>query len=404
MRESVQLGHVAGIRLAAHWSLLVVVAIVALGLDHGILPSVAPGMSGGWYLAAALATSLAFVVTIVAHELGHAVVAGRQGLPVESVVVWALGGITSIGGEPSSPAAELALSGVGPAVSLVLGALLVGLGLAVRWLGGPALLAGSLAWLGGLNVLLALLNALPASPLDGGRMFHALLWRVTRDRARATGATTRVGQAVGFGAAAAGVYLMVTAGSAEGLWIVVTGLFVGVGASAERRQAATLGAIGDRQVWSLMTPLAPAPVPGWWSVDQVLAHGGMGLGGPVGLAGPAGLAGPVGVVTDWHGRATGLVALEQLAAVPPATRSSVRVGDVAVPAASVVASSPDELVVELLRRWPTEASWGVAVAGGRAVGVIDVAVLNALLAGQGRRVPWARTRPGNEPAGSSVAA
>lgn len=372
VRESVRLGQIAGVRLAAHWSLIAVVAIVAVGLDRGILPDVAPGMAGGWYVTAAVATSLAFVATIVAHEFGHAMIARRQGLPVESVVVWALGGITSIDGEPATPAAELALSGIGPMVSLLLGAVLVGFGMAARAAGGPPLLAGSLAWLGGLNILLAVFNALPASPLDGGRMFHALLWRMTRSRARATAATTRIGQVVGLGTIAGGLYLMAAVGSVEGLWIAVTGLFVVVGASSERRQAVLVASIGDRRVAGLMLPLAPEPVPGWWDVSSVLAHA---------ASAPPWLVAAVG---DWEGRTSGIVAFAQIAAVPSRMRASTRVRDLAVPVEAVVVSGPDEPVIDLLRRWPTDAAWGVAVLGGRALGAISVGDLNALVAGAGR--------------------
>ena len=373
MREGVRLGHVAGVRLSAHWSLVVVVVVVAAGLDRGILPAMSPGLSGDWYALAALVTSVAFVVTIVAHEIGHAVVAGRQGLAVHGVVIWALGGVTNIGGEAASPMAELTLSGVGPAVSLLLGAGLVGLGLAARTAGSPALLAGALVWLGALNVLLAALNALPASPLDGGRMLHALLWHLLADRARATAVTTRIGQVVGLATTIGGLYLMVAAGALEGLWIAVTGGFVLFGASAERRQAKVVASIGDRPVASLMSPMAPTVVPGWLTVHQVLAQRA--------ALGPW----PLAVVVDWQGATTGLVALGPLAALPAAQQMAVRVEDLAVPVGSVVVSDPGEPLIELLRRWPDSARWAVAVDRGRAVGALGVRELDAVMARAHRR-------------------
>lgn len=373
MREGVRLGRVAGVQLSAHWSLAVVVVVVAAALDRGILPAFSPGLGGGWYASAALVTSVAFVVTIVAHEIGHAVVAGRQGLPVHGVVIWALGGVTNIGGEAATPRDELALSGVGPAVSLVLGGGLVGLGLAARAAGSPPLLAGALAWLGALNILLAVLNALPASPLDGGRMLHAGLWRLLHDRARATAVTTRIGQVAGASTTIAGLYLMVAAGTLEGLWIAATGGFVLYGATAERRQAVMVAAIGDRAVATLMSPVAPTAVPGWWTVAQVLAEG-------------AGLRSwPLAVVADWGGATTGLVAVGVLRAVPAAQQAVVCVEDLAVPAWSVVVSNPEEPLVELLRRWPDSARWAVAVDRGRAVGALGVRELDALMVASRRR-------------------
>lgn len=373
MREGVRFGRVAGVQLSAHWSLVVVVVVVAAALDRGILPAFAPGLGGGWYALAALATSVAFVVTIVAHEIGHAVVAGRQGLPVHGVVIWALGGVTNIAGDAATPLDELALSGVGPAVSLVLGAGLVGLGLAARAAGSPALLAGALAWLGGLNILLALLNALPASPLDGGRMLHAGLWRLLHDRAKATAVTTRIGQLAGVATTVAGVYLMVMAGTLEGLWIAATGGFVLFGATIERRQAAMMAAIGDRRVAALMSPISPTVVPGWWTVEQVLAQG----------SGPG--AWPLAVVVDWMGATTGLVPRASLVALDAVRQASVLVGDLAVPVGSVVVSDPGEPVIDLLRRWPDSARWAVAVDQGRVVGALGVRELDAMVAASRRR-------------------
>jgi len=361
--------------------------VVAAGLDRSILPAMSPGLSGVWYALAALVISLAFVVTIVAHEIGHAVVAGRQGLAVHGVVIWALGGVTNIEGEAASPLSELALSGVGPAVSLLLGAGLVGLGFASRAAGSPALLDGALIWLGVLNVLLAVLNAVPASPLDGGRMLHALLWHLLHDRARATSATTRIGQVAGVATTIGGLYVMVSAGALEGLWIAVTGGFVLFGASAERRQAVVVARIGDRPVASVMSPMAPTAVPGWLTVHQVLVQG------------AALLRWPLAAVVDWQGVITGLVALGPLAAVPTPQQMAVRVEDLAVPVGSVVVSDPGEPLIELLRRWPDSACWAVAVDRGRAVGALGLRELDAVMAGAHRRPGRASSRPGR--AGSS---
>ncbi len=369
MRESFRLGRVAGVPLGANWTAVAIVALIALGLGRTVLPSAAPGSTGGWYALAAVLTALAFVGTVVAHEVGHAVMARRQGLAVGGIVVWALGGFTTIEGEPSSPRAELALSGVGPAVSLVIGAAFTGLAVGARALGAPDLLAVSLGWLGGLNLVLAVLNALPASPLDGGRMLHALVWRVSHDRARATAATTRVGQVVGYGAAVAGV-AMTVAGSPEGLWIALTGVFVGAGATAERRQAAVEAAVGDRTVGDVMVPVAPAPVPDWWDVRTALDGG------------VAASRWPVVVLHEWSGRPSGMVAVAQLLMVPYELRTVVRLRDLAWPRQVVVTTRPDEPLIDLARRWPPHAAWAVVVAGERAVGALSSSDVDAVLAGR----------------------
>lgn len=369
MRESFRLGRVGGVPLGANWSAAAIVVLIAFGLGHNVLPAAAPGVGGVWYAVAAVVTSVAFVATVVAHEVGHAVVARRQGLSVQGIVVWALGGFTTIEDEPASPRAELALSGVGPLVSLVLGVGFAALALGARALGAPELLAASMGWLGGLNIALAAMNALPASPLDGGRMLHALVWRLSHDRHRATVATTRVGQVLGYGAAAAGVLLMVS-GSPQGLWIAVTGAFVGAGATAERRQAEMVARVGDHLVGEVMSPTAPWPVPDWWDIDTALAQG------------VASTPWPIVVVHEWSGRPSGMVAVAQLLMVPTEHRRAIQLRSLAWPRQVVVTTRPDEPLLDLARRWPGDAAWAVAVDGGRAVGALSAGDIDAVLRGR----------------------
>jgi Zn-dependent protease len=364
MRGSLRVGRVARVPLSVHWSLLVVLALVAVGLDRGLLPSAAPGSPGAVDLLAGVAGAVGFAVAIVFHEVGHAVVARRQGLAVSGVTIWALGGFTEVEGEPSTPGAELALAGIGPLVSLVLGGLLVAAALVTSAAGGPQVAAATIGWLGGLNVLLALLNALPAAPLDGGRLLHAVVWKVTGDDRRAVLLSTAAGQVLGW-LAVAGGFVLLLAGSVEGLWIAVTGMFLTAGAQAQRQQAALTAVVGRRPVGAVMQPLGEPWMPDWWDVETALRSG-----GDVVFR-------PVVVLQDWHGRPSGIVSPWALAQVPPAVRRDVRVRQLAWPLAAVVATDPGEEVLTLLRRWPAGAQWAVAFRGGRPVGALALADLEA---------------------------
>ncbi len=360
MKGSIPLGRLAGVKLSAHWSLFVVLALVALALGTGILPAAAPGMPAVWYTVAGVLGAVAFVVTIVLHEMGHAVVAQRQGLPVDGMVVWALGGLTSIEKEPATPAAELALSGVGPLVSLVIGGVLVGVAWGLAAVAVSPVLVDTVGWLGGLNLLLAALNALPAAPLDGGRMLHAIAWKVTGDTRRSTLLSTGAGQVLGWVAVVAGLW-MVLGGSTEGLWIGATGMFVAVGAVAQRQQAAAHAVLGERTVAQLMVPLASRPVPDWWTVDAALA------------AGLADGPGQVLVLHDWQGRLSGMASAVALLEVPYLWRRSVQLRQLAWPEQAVVTTTPSEPVLDLVRRWPPSAKWAVALVAGRPVGALSMA-------------------------------
>ncbi|MCL7377702.1 site-2 protease family protein [Streptomyces sp. 35G-GA-8] len=121
MRATFSLGRIAGVRVGVHWSVLVIFFLLALGLAQGRFPQVEPGHSAALYWVAALATSLIFFASLLAHELAHAIVARRNGVQVDDITLWLLGGVARMRSEASNPAAEVRIAGVGPLVSLLLG-------------------------------------------------------------------------------------------------------------------------------------------------------------------------------------------------------------------------------------------------------------------------------------------
>src|ERR1700737_282609 len=103
MKESVRLGRIAGIAVGFNWTLLVVAGFLAIGLSSGRLPAEAPGSPQLAYAVAGSLTALAFLAAVLAHELSHAIVARHEGLKVDGIVLWLLGGFTRINGESPSP-------------------------------------------------------------------------------------------------------------------------------------------------------------------------------------------------------------------------------------------------------------------------------------------------------------
>ncbi|MCA1835154.1 MAG: site-2 protease family protein, partial [Actinobacteria bacterium] len=169
MRASFHLGRIAGIRVGVHWSVLVIFALIAWGLAASRLPAVYPQYGTGAYVIAAVLTAVVFFVSLLAHEISHALVARRNGLRVEGITLWLFGGVARLSGEARTPGAELRIAGVGPLVSLVLGVVFFVLAEVLRVSGYQGLVQAGFAWLGGINIALALFNAIPAEPLDGGR-------------------------------------------------------------------------------------------------------------------------------------------------------------------------------------------------------------------------------------------
>jgi PDZ domain-containing protein len=220
-------------------------------------------------VALAVLTSVLLLLSVLAHELGHALEARHRGLRVGGITLFALGGATELGGHGRTPREELAVAATGPWISIVIAATAGLVATATERL--PAgdvaaavgLIAGLVGWL---SLGLAAFNLLPAGPLDGGRILHALLWRGLRDRRRATQVTSLLGVVLGATLIVLGARIVASgADLVPGLATVVVGVFLVVGAEGERRRerhpsTATLGHSGPRPAGLARSGLAAASV------------------------------------------------------------------------------------------------------------------------------------------------
>ena len=135
MRASISLGRIAGIRVGINASVFLIVAILVAGLATGQLPNAFPGRSIVAYVIAAIIAAVLFLASLLAHELAHSLVARRNGIEVESIVLWLLGGVAQLKGEAKTPGADFRIAIVGPLTSFAL-AVIFGLAAGgVSWLG-----------------------------------------------------------------------------------------------------------------------------------------------------------------------------------------------------------------------------------------------------------------------------
>jgi Zn-dependent protease len=369
MTSTIRFGRIAGIPVGASWSALLIALLIAWSLAGRLLPVQVPGLDPAAYWLAGAAGAGLFLGSLLAHELGHALVARRAGLRVRGITLWLLGGVAQLEDEPASPRDELRVAVVGPGVSL---ALAVAFGLAafgLSALGGPAVAVAITAWLAVGNAALAVFNLLPAAPLDGGRVLRGLLWRRHGSRVRAAVTATRAGVWVGAGLVAYGLLGTVTGWGIGTLWTALVGWFLVIAARQERDHALLGGEAGGLLAGQVMTP-APVTAPAWFTVDAFLRN----------------------YVEPWQaaalplrtfdGRPAGVVTAAALWAVPMDRRQIVRAGDVAIPPSALVLVAPDQPVAGLAARLANGRTVAAVVAGGRLLGLVTASDLARATSGE----------------------
>ena len=234
MGASIRLGKVAGIEIGVHWSLAIVFVLIVWTLAGQVFPAMVPDQPQSAYWLISVLAVLLFYVSLLSHEMGHALVARRLGVKVEGITLWIFGGVARLGGDAATAGAEAKIAIAGPVVSLVLavafGAITVALDA-----NGPALIEGGCAWLAFSNATLLLFNLVPAFPLDGGRILRAWLWRRDGDRYRATATAARLSRRFAFLMMGLGVVAFIWQGALSGLWLIFLGLFL---MTASRNEAA----------------------------------------------------------------------------------------------------------------------------------------------------------------------
>ena len=359
MDETIHLGRVAGVRVGANWSLVVILSLLTWGLATGEFPNAARGYSDAAYWTAGLGAALVFYGCLLAHELAHSVVARRAGIEVESIVLWLFGGVSRLKGEADGPDTEFRVAIAGPATSALLAVACFALTTLLTAAGTAPLLAAVLGWLGWINGLLAVFNLAPAYPLDGGRVLRAVLWRHHGDKSRATIAAARAGRIFGFMLIALGALEFAAGAAVGGLWLVFLGWFL-LGAAGTEAAASVLETqLGGVQVRQVMTA-KPLVVPAWLSVEQLLE----------GWISPTHCS--TFPLVDAEGSLVGLITLARITRVRPELRRSTPVAEVACPPGEVVTCAPDEDLVAVIRRLNASADHrAVVLDHGRIVGIVS---------------------------------
>lgn len=227
-----------GFEIRVHVSWAIILAVIAVTAATRVA-EVAPGIGplGSWVVGGIVAA--AFLLSALAHELGHAFAARHVGLPGVPVIVYFFGGAASTRLETVRPRDEILVAIAGPLVSLGVGGVLSGIALVGELAGqGPIHAVGQVALvIGVMNLLLGGINLLPAFPLDGGRIVRALAWERTGDPARALRMAGSAGRYLGILFATVGIVAILFVDSLDGLMLAVCGWFIVSSAGAVDRSA-----------------------------------------------------------------------------------------------------------------------------------------------------------------------
>jgi Zn-dependent protease/CBS domain-containing protein len=256
-RHTIPLGRILGIPIGLDYSWFVVFALLTWMLAGSYYPAEFKDWSPLLYWFMGAVTAIMLFVSVLLHELGHSVVALRYSIPVRSITLFLFGGVAQIGAEPPSAIAEFLIAIAGPLMSLALAALFF---VAQPLVAGMEPLLGLAKYLAYINLALVLFNLIPGYPLDGGRVFRAIVWSITGQMRRATVIAANGGRFFAFLLIFVGVWQMFSGNFGGGLWIAFIGWFLDNAASNQLHQTEFQGLLaGHRVSQAMSSPCAAVP-------------------------------------------------------------------------------------------------------------------------------------------------
>jgi Zn-dependent protease len=329
---SIQLARVFGIRIGVDPTWFFVLFLIIWSLS-GYYGDVFPGDGSKSFLLA-VASALLFFLSVLLHELGHALEARRSGIGIVGIDLWMFGGVARMERDTVSAGEEFRVAVAGPLVTLLItvgcylgAAAIAGSDEAGRALRFEEVIGGSeafvvLAYLASINAFLLAFNLIPGFPLDGGRIARAIAWKVTGSRAKATRFAGILGRGFAFVLIGIGVLLFLSGRLFGGLWMGIIGIFLGQAARSAVAQTEIASRIEGLAVSDVMDA-EPVALPEQLTLDRAWDEYFLRYGWPW------------FPVVDEDGRLVGLVARASVESLPEAVRASRSV-------TSVMASDPGE--------------------------------------------------------------
>ena len=332
-RHCIPIGRVFGIAIDLDYSWFLIVGLLTWILAVSYYPAEFRDWNVGGYWIMGLATAVMLFVSVLIHELGHSIVARRYGIPVPRITLFIFGGVSQIATEPPNAAAEFWIAVIGPVVSFALAAIFWELEPLLAWSQPLFALAEYLALI---NLILGVFNLIPGFPLDGGRVFRAILWKVTGKYQRATAAAALTGRFFGFVLIFLGVWQALNGNFIGGLWIAFIGWFLESAAGSQLQQEVLKNLLGEHKVLDVMErnfPQVDGGITLQELVDKYVLQE----------------AFHYIVVKDTSGPA-GMVTLKGIRAVPRAAWPATPVSQVMIPFQKLTTTRPDAVLWSVLEK------------------------------------------------------
>lgn len=321
------------IRIDPSW--FIVAVLVSWSLAGEYFPSIYPNLAVPTFWTMGIAGALGLFVSVVLHELGHALMARQYGLSIRGITLFIFGGVAEMDTEPPSAKSEFMVAVAGPAVSVLIGVgcfILNG----VAWIAtGSFAISGVLSYLAFINFVLVVFNMVPAFPLDGGRVLRSILWQWKKDLRWATGVTSRIGSGFGVFLIAVGIFEIIARQDfVSGMWMCLIGLFLRNAAQMSYRHVVMRRNLEGETVRRFMQSDAVV-VPRAISVADMVEQ----------------------YVYKYHfkffpvvdnGRLVGCVSTQQIKELPQAEWPRQSVGSIAAPCSSENAVTPDTDAIEAM--------------------------------------------------------
>jgi len=337
-RPGLKIGRILGIPIYVHPSWVIIFSLITFSLAIQFTQK-HPQWNTAQHWALGVLTSLLFFGSVVFHELSHSVVAQHYKIRVLSITLFVFGGVARIGRDPSKAIQEFNIAIAGPLASGFLAVAFFGLTLIFPddpMVGPYRQMVGALGtWLWQTNAALAIFNLLPGFPLDGGRIFRAIVWGITKDFSKATRVAGSSGKLVAYAMILTGAWIAFRGNFTSGIWLAFIGWFLLNAAQESVAQVAIRETLAGLSAADVMSQEVPT-VGGHITLEEYGAEV-LRTGRRCHL-----------VLSD--DRLVGMMNVHRLNAVPRAEWAHNSVQAAMIPREKILWTSPDEPLLRLLER------------------------------------------------------